>query len=287
MTSPLKRALLHDKVLFGLNGFLMALLLFFCLQNQYENRIFEVLANHVKMTASPEVTRSRDSILIKSLHLVHFLEAGRGSVFSNALPNKEAPYSLINPLMNDLVTGEGGCGSNSLVLARILKEFNIPVRIAQMKVGNTYGGHIVVEAEGSRGWVVLDPFYDLFFIRRDGAMASFADISADWNWYSQQTPAGYDSRYRYAAVRYTNWTKVPVLMPAVKSVMTWIIGREKTEKFSLRSLFLKKYYILTLVTLAAYILLCFFMLKNYLTQRFRKTFTLPQESALTMVENVA
>jgi hypothetical protein len=90
-------------------------------------------------------------------------------------------------------------------------------------------------------------------MKPSGKLASIADVQADWEHYSQQTPAHYDPKYNYEGVRYTNWNKIPVLMPALRKVLTWTIGSEKTETISLRTFFLEKYRVLFKLTLSLYL----------------------------------
>ena len=165
------------------------------------------------------------------------------------------------------MTGKGACGSYSYILSRILSELNIPNRIAQMKVSNNYGGHNIVEAEGSDGWVVLDPLFNLTFKKQDGKMASFSDVQKNWQYYESQLPVGYNSNYNYSGVRYTNWDKIPVLMPAFKKVLEWTIGKEKTEVFSIRTHMLKKFSMLLNIGLILYVLIFLVTLRKFIIRK--------------------
>jgi hypothetical protein len=163
---------------------------------------------------------------------------------------------VIHPVTYDLMTTNGACGSYSYILSRLLKELNVPNRIAQMKVDGLYGGHILVEAKTSKGWVVMDGLYDLYFKKADGTLASFNDVQNNWDYYKTQVPANYDFRYNYGGVRYTNWNKIPVLMPAIKSILELSLGKKAAGSFSMRTFFLRKFHLLFEVTL----FLCFIIL---------------------------
>ena len=151
------------------------------------------------------------------------------------------------------MTANGSCGSYSMILGRLLKELDYPVRFAQMKVGGKFGGHIILETKTKDGWVVLDPLYDLFFMRPDGKLASFADVGAHWDYYSKQVPPGYDYSYNYAGVQYTNWSKIPVVMPATKKVLNWAMGKEKADKISLRNIILSKFEFILKILFVIYL----------------------------------
>jgi hypothetical protein len=138
-------------------------------------------------------------------------------------------------------------------LARILKTYRIPVRIAQMKACGYFGAHNIVEAEIGSNWVVLDPTFNLCFHRPDSKLASFNDVHSNWAYYSKQVPPDYKQIYRYEDVRYTNWTKIPIISPAAKSLVSLFIGRERANTFSMRTLFMNTYQVYVYVLVALYI----------------------------------
>jgi hypothetical protein len=96
------------------------------------------------------------------------------------LPEARRPAKIdryIHPISIDLITAEGACGSYSFVLCRLLQDLKYTVRVAEMRGETDLTCHILVEVESSRGWVVLDPLYDLYFVKPDGHLASFDDVS--------------------------------------------------------------------------------------------------------------
>jgi hypothetical protein len=245
-----------------LNGFMLALLVYFYTEDNYESQIFNALAEQVKQTSKS--TDERD-ILLASVQLTHNLEKFRYSVFGNkeihALKSE-----IVRPVTFDLMTGSGACGSYSYVLGRLLEELQFEVRFAQMKVGNNYGGHIVIEVKTEKGWAVLDPSYNLHFDKSEGEFASFNDVKNNWNLYRQQLPVDYDLSYNYAGVRYTNWEKVPVVMPMVKKVFSLFKGKEATEELSLRAYFIKKFNVLLKFTLVLYVVITMFLIRVSIAQ---------------------
>jgi hypothetical protein len=191
------------------------------------------------------------------------LGANRSGVFSiKEVSSFKA--SVIHPVTYDLMTTNGACGSYSYILSRLLNELKIPNRIAQMKVSGKYGGHILVVAKTAKGWVVLDGLYDLYFKKSNGELASFKDVHNNWNYYRNQVPANYNHQYSFEGVRYTNWNKIPVVMPAIKGVLTLTVGKEEANNFSLRTSFLRKFHLLFKVT--GFVCLAFLGLaiRNYL-----------------------
>lgn len=156
-----------------------------------------------------------------------------------------------------LMDAKGSCGSHTHVLARLLQRAGIEVRIAQMKCGTVWGAHILLEAKVDGKWVTLDPFYDLYFRKEDGSLASFQDVKERWDYFKSQVPPNYNSLYTYEDVRYTNWTKIPLVMPAVKSVLGWFMGSE-VENLSIRSLVLNLYKAYLVILAGCYLLLVAF-----------------------------
>jgi len=266
--SRLKRR--SSYVLIFLNGFLLASLAYFYMEDNYEQKVFDSLVEHIKVTAAKQANADKtDGLIRTSLSLTNFLGQGRMKIFEGHELNS-IKSELIHPVSFDLMTGKGACGSYSYILSRLLSELKIPNRIAQMKVGDEYGGHNIVEAKSSKGWVVLDPLFNLYFTRPDGQMASFADVQKDWAYFKDQAPQGYDEKYSYTGVRYTNWTKIPVVMPVVKKVLQWTIGKEETETFSIRTHMLKKFTILLNITFLLYVLVLIATVKKLINRK-RKT----------------
>ena len=233
-----------------LNGLLLSLFLVVSLQDKYENSFFNGLSRQV--VARSPVGRE-DSLLIRAMGTCHDLLYARSPLFDDQVERSWID-KYIYPLSTDLITAQGACGSYSNILCRLLQTLDYDVRLVQMKAGDTSVCHILVEVNSSRGWVVLDPLYNLYFVRPDGTLASFADVSGNWAWYRWQVPPGYDFHYRYEGARYTNWNKIPVILPVLKNFLGYFMSKESLEHFSLRIYFLRKYLVLK------YILLTFLIL---------------------------
>jgi hypothetical protein len=172
-----------------LNGFLLASLFYFRMQSSYENGLFASLKASIDYSINTADTR--DSIAVKAMRACHNLMSNRVSTFAgSAALGGEA--DLFHSATVDLMTSRGACGSYALVLARLLDAYDYPVRIAQMKADGTYGAHNVVEVKNGPSWVVLDPTFNIAFIRPDARLASFEDVRKNWSYYSLQVPKGYN-----------------------------------------------------------------------------------------------
>jgi hypothetical protein len=161
--------------------------------------------------------------------MTHELLHERQSIFENAYISTVDDGISFHSVRKDLMAAKGACGSNSLVLARILQSNNFEVRLSQMLVNNKYGGHIVVETKINNRWIIVDPLYNLYFTNPNGTLASFKDINSNWGFFKNQLPEGYDFNYNYAGIRYTNWNKIPILFPLIKKSLDLIMGKESAD----------------------------------------------------------
>lgn len=199
-----------------------------------EDRVYDTIASRAvadTMTAAEQVVALRraahDLVSARNQYLGTVQHSGvRGRWFGSA------DYSLLKG---------GGCGHYVAVLTRLLHRAGFEARIAQMLCEDTsYGAcHIVAEAKVGERWVVLDPLYDHAFRAPDGTLASYAEVSAHWDRYVAQVPPDYRRMYNYNDVRYTNWSKIPVLMPAARAVLGWVV--EDAETISVRAHVLNVY----------------------------------------------
>ena len=247
----MKRVFKNLYFLMFLNGFLLASLCYFKMEAAYENSLFLSVKNDIDAKIDPDDTQ--DSIVVKAMHTCNFLMGNRAYMFRDGKDMSTIKADFFQATSVDLMTTKGACGSYSTVLARVLQTYNYHIRIAQMKANGIFAAHNLVEVETGNGWAVLDPTYDLYFVRPDNHLASFEDVKDDWNYYVKQVPKDYDFAYHYEGVRYSNWTKVPILFPAIKKALNFFLGTQKADTFSLRSYLLKVYDISFYITLMLYL----------------------------------
>ena len=126
-----------------------------------------------------------------------------------------------------LTEPSGACASYTQVLGKALQTAGYPVRKVGLSKGSQKGIHHVLETYVEGHWVLMDGLSNLAFHHPDGHLASAADVHADWDYYHQQTPAGYNPDYDYSIFYYTNWSKVPVLgaiVNGIPSLHAWLEG---------------------------------------------------------------
>jgi hypothetical protein len=221
-----------------LNGFLLASLFYFKMEASYEKELFQAI--HSDISSKITATDSQDSVVVKVMHVCHNLMDTRENVFQGT-DFQGIKSEMIEPASFDLMTAKGACGSYSMVLARVLQGYNFNVRIAQMKSKGVFATHIIVEVKTNHGWVILDPLFDTYFVSPSKYLASFDEVKNNWSYYKPQLPAGYDMNYRYEDVRYSNWSKIPILLPSIKKILDLTLGKQEADQISLRTYFLRKY----------------------------------------------
>jgi len=242
-----------------LNGFLLASLIYFRMEASYEKELFHAI--HLDISNKISSTDSQDSVAAKAMHVCHNLMDTRGDVFKGS-DFQGMKSGMIDPTSFDLMTASGACGSYSMVLARVLQGYKFDVRIAQMKSNGSFAAHNIVEAKTNHGWVVLDPLFDTYFVNPTKKLASFSEVKDNWSYYKSQLPQGYDMNYRYEDVRYSNWSKIPILLPSFKKILDLTVGKDNADTISLRTYFLRKYVLCFDLFLIIFILVFSFTIRK-------------------------
>lgn len=264
-----KNAWIKTGLLLFINGMLLSGIFHFRTESKYEDAIFGSIVDKIREDAGE--SQSIDSFFLASMRMAHRLEYSRQTIFSGKrLESLKANF--FRPATVDLMTGDGACGSYSTVLARILKAGGYKVRIAHMTVKGQKGGHMVVEAKkNSDNWIVMDPLLLQYFKKPDGSLASFKDVQQNWPYYQKQTSSSYIQDYQYQEAEYTNWNKIPLIGAVIQRTVELVIGKEKAKEISVRSFILRKYNVLYLLTLFAFITCSIFLAYSIYVNR--KNFT--------------
>jgi hypothetical protein len=232
---------------------------YFKMESTYEQGLFASIKGSID--SKLDTNDTQDSIIVKAMTTCHDLMSNRAPVFGGT--------KILGPTADffhgtsvDLMTTQGACGSYSQVMAMILKTYDYNVRIAQMKANGTWAAHNIVEVQTNYGWAIIDPTFNAHWVRPDGHLASFTDVHNNWNYYSRQVPKDYDKQYSFEDVRYANWTKIPVLMPAIKGVLNFFMGKAKADTLSVRTWFLKIYSLYLYVIMFLYIPVFLFTIRR-------------------------
>jgi hypothetical protein len=228
--------------------------------SNYENQLYDQIL--AKLT---EPDMSQQEVALSLLHGTHSLLKPRQDFFQNS-HYSNIRESLFRSSDIQLVDAKGNCGSYTHVLGRLLQRAGFDIRIAQMKCNDVWACHILLEAKVDGRFVTLDALYDLYFTRSDGKLASYSEVGENWDEYRSQVPEDYLAWYAYEDVRYTNWDKVPYIMPALKSVLG--IFLDDINTLSIRSWVLNVYQVYLNIFIFVYLLLM--LLSAYVLYNRRK-----------------
>jgi len=217
-----------------LHGATIMAMLCLTMMSHYEQQLLDDIIDRTVNDNMSEQTKA-----IALLNVTHELISPRAQLFKNS-SRSNFRERLFTSADVHLMDGKGACGSFAGVLTQLLKRAGIDARLAQMKCGDEWGCHINLEAKIDGKFVVLDPLYNLAFTKPDGSLANYQEVGSNWQYYQPQTPDNYYSGYQYEDVRYTNWQKIPILMPLIKQALLFIVG-DNINTFSLRSYVLNIY----------------------------------------------
>jgi hypothetical protein len=211
------------------NGLLLAFAVVFCFQSNFINTQVHGI---VRSVTTDRMTNEEKALALlrETYDIVRF-----GLRHADSADLKRVQRLPIASFDELIFLPAAACGDASAILFRLLDDAGIPSRMAQMRCGGRDGCHIIDEAFIGGRWVALDPLFNLAFRNDRGQLATFKEISANWQSFRKQAPPGYSQRYRYEAVRYTNWQKIPIVMPALRRVLVAIFGEARTSEISLRS----------------------------------------------------
>lgn len=221
-------------ILSFLHGATWMIFFVFWIMSNYEDGLYDQI---VKNTIAADMNDQQKAILLR--HETHSLLKPREELFIGE-ENINLRDALFRSSDIQLIDAKEDCASYTHVLGRLLQRSGFVVRIAQMKCGENWGCHILLEANVDGKFVALDPLYDVAFKKNDGTLANFDEIGQNWDLYKLQVPENYPSRFAYEDVRYTNWDKIPVVMPIFRKVLSMLMKNE-IETLSIRSMVLNVY----------------------------------------------
>ncbi len=221
----------------------------------YSNCIYREIVEHA---TSPEMTQEHKALAI--MNAAHALLKPRTAFFGGKDSVSLGPIRIFNTSRTVLIFG-GACGDACHVLGRALLTAGLEIRLVQMKVGDVYGGHIVMEVLIDGRWVVFDPSCNLSFRNPDGSLATFAEIGDNLPYFQIQAPVIREGNLTFKELRRTNWEKIPIILPAVRMALDWTIGREAREGISLRAYLLNSWLNFIVLLSVLYLILVLWSVK--------------------------
>lgn len=191
-----------------------------------------LLTDIVERVTLPDWSDEKKVVALTSI--TNVLIQPRKKFFGEGRPSFRTTW--LRSIDMELVEARGSCGSYTHVLARLLDNAGIQHRIFQIycPTSGIYGCHIALEAKINGAWRSVDPLFNVVL------PVSARQAGQDWEKYRDLFPADYNPEYRYADLRYTNWDKIPVIMPSIKSLLDWI-APEFGSTLSVRSYVINVY----------------------------------------------
>ena len=231
---PLYCLLLGISATISVNGFL---------ESQFENEILGNVAH--KIDERTQGMNEEDKIET-ALNLCHYLQIRRSEILGGQDYSSFKANHLYSSLQSFYI-GTGACGYYSLFAARVFQKLGYTPKIVQQRINNQWGAHItlIIPLKSSGKWVLLDPLLKHSFRDASNHLSSIQTVQANWNrYYAQRIPPNYKPEYNYQeGWRHTNWDKFGPFSRMAHKILTFFIGREKTESICFRMYLIDPYKI--------------------------------------------
>ena len=234
----------------------------------YEDALFDQIVAAVVQPEWPEAQK------IAALTAeTHALLKDRAKFFVNT--GYVAPRtSWLTSADVNLLDGRGVCRSHASVLGRLLDRAGIHFRIVRIYFPDkgTWACHLGIEAEAEGKWRAIEPYDNIVF------PVDYLELSRHWADYKALAPAGYDPRLDQAEIHYTNWRRIPVIMPAIKKILD-VTAPEFASTFSLRRYLLNAYRVYEIGLLLVLLAVANYFLLRFAIVRSRRAFSLMKPAA--------
>jgi hypothetical protein len=184
-------------------------------------------------------------------------------------------FNPFHPSARDVVMRgcdyRGGCGSSSRVVMALLDASGIKSRslILLDEDGNRI--HAVVNARIGNTWAVADPLYGIVFKSQSGRLVTAEQLKRNpilFNINVLENEAYPADVFTYNNYALMNWKKIPVILPAVKWVLTKAIGEERTARIQRPKLWM--YPLPAFATLFTVFALVFWVFTRLATRKTRE-----------------
>jgi len=204
--------------------------------------------------ASSQIVYKNEPETFKNLvELTYRLQADRLEIMQNMRGMQPFKSRWFRSGDLQLLDANGSCGNFAHILAELCKTAGMPVRMVQLMQNGRYGAHIIIEAKVNGRWAAADGLFKTYFLNPDSSLANLDDIKNHLDYFDNQFPDNYPYKDAFVEYRYTNWDKIPVVMPVLKVFLTAFKGEAWVKTFSMRS------YLLNLHKALFYIILWLYL----------------------------
>jgi hypothetical protein len=228
------RTLLKANFLWLLLGISLAVGVNGLLESQFENEILSNIAE--KITEKTEGQSEEDQI-DTVIAICHYLQASRSEIIGGRTYTSFKATNFRSSLQSFYI-GTGACGYYSLFAARVFQKLGYQPKIVQQRVNNRWGAHITVALplKSGKKMILVDPLFKYTFRDTQNHLSTLHDVMAHWaTYYAKHTPANYNPNYNYQqGWRHTNWDKYGVVSRSVYKILSFLMGKDRTDALSLR-----------------------------------------------------
>lgn len=228
------RALLKANFLWLLLGISLAVGVSGLLESQFENEILSNIAQKVKDRTQG---LSEEDQIDSTIALCHYLQARRSEILGGTTYHSFKATNSKSSLQSFYI-GTGACGYYSLFAARVFQKLGYQPKVVQQRGNNRWGGHITlaIQLKSSGQWILVDPLFKHTFRDSHSRLSSLHNVRLNWaNYYAKHTPSNYNPSYNYQqGWRHTNWDKYGVVSRSAYKILTFVMGKERTDALSLR-----------------------------------------------------
>ena len=169
--------------------------------------------------------------------MCHYLQVRRSEILGGGNYHSFKATNFKSSLQSFYI-GTGACGYYSLFAARVFQKLGYSPRVVQQRVNDRWGGHITLSLhlKSSGQWILVDPLFKHTFRDSQNRLSSLHNVRLNWaNYYAKHTPSNYNPSYNYQqGWRHTNWDKYGVVSRSVYKILTFVMGKDRTDALSLR-----------------------------------------------------
>ena len=223
----------------------------------FEEEVLQHLAAHVRAVSK---TQEPEDIIITALNSSNYIQIRNTEIFKDQAFNS-LKAELMSTSFSAYNYGGGDCGSYTLFLARLLMKMHYNVKIVQLKVNGTWGGHITLAVRNGDKLLLVDPLFNCPFRDSAGHLSDIHEVASNWAFYAKSLPANYNLDYNYqSGWRFTNWDKLGFLSRDAYKIGCFFFSKKKMDGVSLRTYFLglsKDYFLMSLAAFITLILILF------------------------------
>lgn len=222
---PILWLILGISAAIGVNGLL---------ESQFEN---EILSNVALSIEEKTKGKSEEDKIETTVNLCYYLQVRRSEILGGRTYTSFKATNFRSSLQSFYI-GTGACGYYSLFAARVFQKLGYAPRVVQQRVENRWGAHITLALplKSNGKWILVDPLFKHTFRDSQNRLSSLHNVRLNWaNYYAKHTPSNYDPSYNYQqGWRHTNWDKYGVASRSAYKILTFVMGKDRTDALSLR-----------------------------------------------------